>query len=497
MAKLPPGDQEVGTRSASHPDPQHPAAETGAWSRRDFFKLASAATAGAVLPAQAAGKTAGRGDTDYDVVVVGGGFAGVTAARELSRRGARVLLLEARNRLGGRTFYSSFGDRKVELGGTWVHYTQPHVWAEVMRYGMEIVETPGVAHPERVMWLSEGKVLELPVQENWNLLKDALDRFHEQTPEVFDRPFVPRMKEAGNRLDHLSIADRMAQMKMSPAQRDLMNAMMATNCHGHVSTAAYTEMLRWWSLVDGDAVRLVYSCARYKLKAGTSALIDRMTADGKFEVRLSSVVAELHQDASRAALVTEQGERISSRFVVMAVPVNTTGLIDFQPPLRAGKQAMAREHHAGKGHKVYIKVKGKLDSLLFFAPETELFTMVFTEQAGADGGVLVAFGPPTDGKVDINNPKAVEPFIRKFLPDLSVEQVLTYDWHLDPYSLGTWCTYRPNQFSHHVDDLRAREGRVFFAGADIATGWRGFIDGAIESGLQVGQQVAVALGANS
>ncbi|MCK2086798.1 NAD(P)/FAD-dependent oxidoreductase [Thauera aromatica] len=466
-------------------------------SRRRFFKTAAVTAAATALPLSAHAATSAPrsapGDARYDVAVIGGGFAGVTAARELAQRGAKVVLLEARNRLGGRTFYSNFGDKKVELGGTWIHYSQPHVWAEVMRYGMEIAESPGVAHPERVLWMSAGKVLEIPVMENWALLEDALKRFHADTGKVFARPFVPGLSAAGRALDHLSIADRMAQIEMSPAQRDLMNAMMATNCHGRIDTAAYTEMLRWWSLVDGDAARLLYSCARYKLEDGTAALIERMVEDGGFETRLATAVAEVKQSATGVTLVTEEDARIDARYAVLSVPVNTTGMIEFSPPLRAAKQAMAKEHHAGKGHKLYLKVRGRLETLLFFAPETELFTMVFTEQAGEEGGVLVAFGPPAGGKIDLNDPKAVEPFIRRFLPHLTVEQVLGYDWALDPYSQGTWCTYRPKQFGAYLDDLRAREGRLFFAGADIATGWRGFIDGAIESGLQVGQAVAAEL----
>lgn len=465
--------------------PMSPAA-----SRRNFLKLAGAAAAGPLLAAEAgaAGKT--RRKDQFDVVVVGGGFAGVTAARELAHAGARVVLLEARNRLGGRTFYSQFGDKKVELGGTWIHYSQPHVWAEITRYDLAVAETPGVAHPERVLWMSDGKVIDVPMDESWALLKDALDRFHVDAKKVFERPFLPYLSAEGEALDQMSIADRLAQMEMTPAQRDLMNGMMATNCHSPTSSGAYTEMLRWWSLVDGDAVRLLYSCARYKLKDGTSALIDRMVADGGFQVRLSTAVERVTQSADRVTLVTEQGETITSRYVVMAVPVNTTRGIDFNPPLRPGKQEMANAHHAGKGSKLYLKVKGRLDSVLFFAPETELFSMVFTESAGEDGGVLVAFGPSANSAVDLKNPKAIEPFIRKFLPDVSVEQVLGYDWHLDPYSLGTWCTLRPGQYSRHLRDLRAHEGRLFFAGSDIAAGWRGFIDGAIESGLHVAHTVS-------
>lgn len=466
-------------------------------SRRDFLRLAGATAAGSVFAANAGAAEKSARKEKPNVVVVGGGFAGVTAARELAHAGARVLLLEARNRLGGRTFYTGFGDKKVELGGTWIHYSQPHVWAEVTRYDLPVAETPGVAHPERVMWMSRGKVIDVPMDESWALLKDALDRFHVDTPKVFDRPFLPYLSAQGEALDRMSIADRLAQIEMTPAQRDLMNAMMATNCHGPTASGAYTEMLRWWSLADGDATRLLYSCARYKLEDGTAALIDRMVADGGFEVRLSTVVERVTHSADGVTLVTEAGETIRARYVVMAVPVNTAGGIAFDPPLRPGKQAMAKEHHAGKGTKVYLKVKGRLDSVLFFAPETELFSMVFTDTAGEDGGVLVAFGPAGSGDVDLKNPKALEPFIRKFLPHVSVEQVLGYDWHLDPYSLGTWCTFRPAQYSRHLRDLRAREGRVFFAGADIAAGWRGFIDGAIESGLQVAQAVSGALRQNA
>ena len=78
-----------------------------------------------------------------DVVVIGGGFAGITAARDLKHRGLNVLLLEARDRLGGRTWFKEVNGFHVELGGTWIHWTQPFVWAEKERYGLEVQETRG------------------------------------------------------------------------------------------------------------------------------------------------------------------------------------------------------------------------------------------------------------------------------------------------------------------------------------------------------------------
>src|SRR5947209_16575988 len=73
-----------------------------------------------------------------DVIVVGGGFAGVTTAREAALGGLDTLLLEARNRLGGRTWTSEWNGRDIEYGGGWVHWHQPHTYSEITRAGLEV-----------------------------------------------------------------------------------------------------------------------------------------------------------------------------------------------------------------------------------------------------------------------------------------------------------------------------------------------------------------------
>jgi glycine/D-amino acid oxidase-like deaminating enzyme len=73
----------------------------------------------------------------YDVAVIGAGYAGLIAARELAVRGRSVLLVEARDRIGGRTWTSSKDGYAWEMGGTWVHWGQPHVYTELSRYGLE------------------------------------------------------------------------------------------------------------------------------------------------------------------------------------------------------------------------------------------------------------------------------------------------------------------------------------------------------------------------
>ena len=75
-----------------------------------------------------------------DVIIVGGGFAGVTAGRELSTIGLDSIILEGRDRLAGRTWTKQDNNigLPIEMGGTWVHWAMPYVWSEIHRYELPL-----------------------------------------------------------------------------------------------------------------------------------------------------------------------------------------------------------------------------------------------------------------------------------------------------------------------------------------------------------------------
>jgi monoamine oxidase len=491
--------------------------DRGGASRRTFLKAVGGVVGAAALPLGPAAATArGEVSTEYDVIVIGGGFAGVTAARELRHAGLRTLVLEARNRLGGRTFTARVGEELFELGGTWIHATQPNVWAEVSRYGLELVDTqPGI--PERALWWNGERAKQAGVREILPLLKEAVCASGDETPEApfsiletlallsrqmagfhagaaaaFPRPFDPFFTDAWKQADALSVRDRLDQMGLSASNRGLLEGVLGASAHGAFDQAGFAEMLRWWALSGYDLQRYSDSVARYRLRDGTASLIDAMVEDGDPDLRLATPVAEVAQDARKVEITSERGERFIARAAVAALPMNVLANVRFTPALHPDKLAASRERHAGAGVKVYVRVRGELPRIALFAGESEPFSSVFSMEGGGHGSELVAFG--TDpAKIDVHSTAAVQAALRKFLPEIEVTDTLAYDWHLDPYSLGTWCILRKGQMTKYLAALREPHGRVHFAGGDFALGWRGFIDGAIESGNRVAHQVIARL----
>ena len=276
--------------------------------RRDFVKTASAAAIASTVAPQVAAKEKIRSGHDYDVVVIGGGFAGVTAAREASNAGLKTILLEARNRLGGRTFFSKFAGHDVELGGAWIHWTQPHVWSEVNHYRLPLKEEPGTAAPESMVFVSRGKPVTVHPDEMWDEIEKACSDFCAPARAMYPRPFDPYFAKAEvAKYDEMSIADRLAQLDLSPAMGDIMNGFWSTCTHNHPHEGGFTEMARWYALVGHDFATLNDAIARYKIKTGTISLIDAMIADGGPEEVLGTPIYSVKQNRGGVVVTTDTG----------------------------------------------------------------------------------------------------------------------------------------------------------------------------------------------
>ncbi|MGH3085987.1 MAG: flavin monoamine oxidase family protein [Rubrobacteraceae bacterium] len=425
-------------------------------------------------------------NNDFDAVIVGGGFAGVTVARELGNAGRNCLLLEARDRLGGRTWTAEFAGVDVELGGGWIHWLQPHVWAEVTRYGIEVTESPT---PERCVWLADGERYSGELAEFDTLLNRGVEKFRAGFEDALEHPHDPlRDKEAIEAIDGLSAEDRLEKLELSPEERAILSGQLATNSHSPSRLGGLVSSLRWFSPAKWSNPLTQDAIARFKLKTGTRSLIAAIAEDAGAEIRLSTPVSFVEQKEDGVLVTTGAGEAVRARVAIVAVPLNTLGRIRFTPELSEGKRAVAAEGQASRGVKVWVRVKGELEKIYATAPDDAPFTWVQSEYDLPDGQLLVAFAPDA-GKFDGNDPEQVASAVKQFLPEVEVIDTCAHDWSTDEFSLGTWGFLRPGQTSRYLRELQRPEGRVFLAGSDLGNLWGGFIDGAIESGLTTARQV--------
>jgi predicted NAD/FAD-dependent oxidoreductase len=428
------------------------------------------------------------GKRDYEVIVIGAGFAGIAAAQELGRQGRDVLLLEARDRTGGRTWTDSFAGKQIEMGGTWVHWFQPYVWSALTKYGLEIVEDEP---PARCLLASGDGLGWFDVEEAMDRLEDLNQRFFEGSLEYFSRPFDPlHDADAVAEIDALSIHDRLEQLGMTDEEKSWLSGMYGGLSGSATSGGAFSMVAHWWALA-GWRYSLLWDClSRYRFKGGTVKLVEAMLADTNADLQLEAPVASVDQSGDAVEVLTRSGQRISAAGVVVAVPANVWPSIEFNPALSDARTAAGGEGmQAADCRKVWVHIKGEGIGTVFGAPpEGYRFPLFVTyAELAEDEQLLVCFtSDPTLDPGDIGN---VEAGIKELFPQAEVLGAHCHDWREDEFARGAHAFYKPEQLVRYLPALQSPEGRVAFATSDIASGWAGYIDGAIESGLNAAKEI--------
>jgi monoamine oxidase len=421
--------------------------------------------------------------TEHDVVVVGAGFAGLTAARELSRRGHSVLVLEARDRIGGRTWTTERLGRTLELGGTWVHWTQPHVWAELTRYGLEVVASP---EPRRAFWWAAGERHEGSPDELLGLLDPGNEALLAETRRWFPQPYAPLANPDLATVDAWTIRERIDALDIPENQRELVAAFWTLNFNGPIDDAAYTQGMRWCALATGSWPIMFEACATFKLRDGTRALAEAIAADGDFEIRLESTVSRVEGGTVTLA----DGEQLHGAAVILTLPLHALRGLDVE--LSDGKRAAIEAGQASKGVKPWIRLRGQHEPFVALGGADWPITFLQTEYWDGGDTLVVGFGPDA-AAIDVTDLAAVQEQVRRLVPDAEVVDVASHDWVADPLSGETWPMQRAGQLTASLAELQRPEGPLVLAGSDYADGWAGFIDGAIESGMRASRTVAAML----
>ncbi|MGW6395254.1 flavin monoamine oxidase family protein [Streptomyces sp. NPDC055103] len=463
-------------------------------SRRTVVTAAAALAVLGTAPRAAAAPRRGTAPDDtclrYDAIVVGAGFAGVTAARELAAAGARTLVLEARNRIGGRTWTGTFAGRTVEFGGTWVEPTlQPNIARELARYGIPLTED---APPERTFFPTPDGPREYATEEGFGLMGRAYEPVFDGSRTYFERPYEPLYRADLLRdLDQRSLRDRLDELRLTPADELLVTGQTGTLSGGSSAEGALTALARRWALAGWSNEGLGRADTR-RVEHGTHRLLKAILDDGAPELLLGSPVAAVDQDGGTypgpVRVTTVSGQVFHAPAVVLAVPANMWRTIAFRPGLpEAHATASAQGLAVSHATKLWIHARTPAGHCYAQGAEGSPISLLIPDQLLPDGSRLFV-GFSVDPSFDPTDRAAVRRAVRLLGPELEIIDVRVQNWGTDPYARGGWTFLKPGQLTTLHPSLGRPHGRIAFAGSDIADGWSGYIDGAIESGLRAAGQ---------
>jgi monoamine oxidase len=433
-----------------------------------------------------------NGDT-YDALVIGAGFAGLTAARDLAKDGKRVLIIEARDRIGGRTWYRPFADTaySVEMGGGWVDPVfNVALMREIERYGIVLAETPvGESQVAVLDGQRYDSIYPLSVEDVLGLER-ALFPILEAARRI--DPTVPLDRQDAADLD-VPLDEYLDALDLPLRVRRIAGAWIRTNAGCEEADVSALHLLSWIPSLNGSAITVAHFPS-HRFAEGSARLYQALLADAACDVVLETPVESVTQTVERVEVRARSGETFRGRAAVVAVPLNCWSDIAFEPALSPAKRAGAATGQSGTTNKLWALTTG-LPRKLQAIGDRAMAIDTFTAQLQVDEGDLVVGFSTRERELDVTDPAAVETALQAFVPSARVLKVDSHDWVADPYAKGTWCAAPAGLLSKHAAGLAEDEGRLIFAGSDLAHAFRGWITGAVESGGAAASRLSLRLAA--
>lgn len=424
---------------------------------------------------------------ELDVVVVGGGMAGITAARDLSLEGHSVVLLEARDRLGGRTYMDKVFNNELDLdlGGGYVHWTQPHIWLELERYGIAIY--PPI-EGDKAYWLANGSVHSGTNEEFFAIASPLLERFFADSRARFPLPFQLDFLD-NTEIEQQTIEDRIESLNLSPYERDVLEGVLAGVIHC-TRKQGVAQLLHSTATYFGDYRAFFETAGAWSIQGGTRKLIQTIQAHSKAEVRLSTPVSSISTAGTGAVVTTHAGEVIHARAVVIAVPLNTLCDIQITPDVPSAARSMIDRKNPVMAHKLWVRVKGEVEPFSIYAPAGKHpINAVRVEKRHSGDSVILCMCSDA-ASIDPDDIPAVQAALERFVPDIEVLDTAYHNWVTDEFSKGGWMMHRPGTLTVGPPVFRKPHGNIYFAGSDLSTREGGSIEGAVESGVRAARDIA-------
>ena len=450
---------------------------------------------------------------DRDVVIVGAGPSGLTAARELKRAGLSVAVLEARDRVGGRTWTDTVDGAMLEIGGQWVSPDQTALLALIEDLGLQTYSR--YRDGESVYIGADGKRTQytggtFPVSETTAAEMDKLTVLLDSLAAEIgaEEPWAhPKARE----LDTISFHHWLRQ---NSTDEEACN-----NIGLFIAGGMLTKPAHAFSALQ--AVLMAASAGSFTNLTDEDFILDKRVVGGMQQVSLLQA-AELGEDvvldspvrtinwtedASGGYRVTAVSERatVNARFVIMAVPPNLYSRVSFNPPLPRRQHQMHQHQSLGlviKVHAVYSSPFWREDGLSGTAFGAGAIVQEVYDNTNHEDprGTLVGF--VSDEKADAmfelsaeDRRRAILESIASFLGEKALEPEVYYesDWGSEEWTRGAYAaSYDLGGLHRYGKDQLKPVGPIYWSSSDLAAEGYQHVDGAVRMGQITAARIVAA-----
>ncbi|KAK4500006.1 hypothetical protein PRZ48_008192 [Zasmidium cellare] len=465
----------------------------------------------AVIEPESKIQQADDGDV-WEAIVVGAGYAGLIAARDLVKAGKKTLLLEARDRVGGRTWSAEIDGTTFEMGGTWVSHVHGRLFAELQRYGLKdditMTRTPGGGCSYFTLDTGSGS-RKLSLEEAGEMTARAWRIFisidGNEGRSICPLPFsslgnLRVSPEEVKAVDQLTCRDRLNQVKdkLSADEMALIESLVPHCGGGSVEDMGFLEMLRAQALQGYIPETFEDIWTLYKIREGQSTLARRIFDDAVrlgLQYSFKTPIKSFVEKEGVVSLTTGTGKTYRATRVVNTIPLAVLPTIHFDPPLSPLRQEAINIGQLNYLTKIHAEVEGDLRGLRGCTwPGDFLYVYGDGYCAGGKTTRITSFAGDNRGKLDpLKEPEKLETALKRFHP-MEIKKVVFHDWISDPYSMCGPAWYRAGYLTKYLPELQKRHGNVLMANADWASGWRAFIEGAMEQGALAADTVMEEVG---
>ncbi len=444
-----------------------------------------------------------------DVLVVGAGLAGLTAARNLVAAGYSVLVLEARDRVGGRMVNEDIGDGKiVEMGGQWAGPTQDRLMA--LATEMEVASFRTYDTGQKVLHFNgkRGTYTGAIPRINPLVLIDiarAQARLESMAKKV--PTDAPWMAPGAQKLDGQTFETWIRRNTTSRGARTLLALGIEAVFAAEPGDLSMLHVL-FYTHSGGSFQRLIDTTGgaqQDRFVGGSAVIAERAAIKLGDIVRLEAPVSKIEVTGDKVTATTPAGQ-FDARRIIVTVPPLLAGRIEYEPALPSWREQLTQRTPMGsviKCQVIYDEPFWRKDGLSGQATGDGSGSRVVFDNSPPDGapGVLLAFLEGDEARrlgrepLEVRRQAVLDSLVRYFGPRAGQPQdYRERDWQQEKWSGGCYGTlFGPNVWTRYGAALRLPVGPIRWAGTETSPIWAGYMDGAIRSGEEAARQVAAEL----